>query len=178
MIFGWLWEKNEMAGRFPENRRSFLVSGKRGFALVAALMAIWILTAMGVLVFTVSTQDLRVSTRLLGEKRAFSAAETGLHWLTQNFDNTNPGGFVPYQQRVDPNNPPTDPQDVYSVGPGPGGWYPTKGPGMVWLAGYKNEWGRTRHLATVTGENTRHNSRVQVDAGIGYGPVKGGLEKQ
>ncbi|MCJ7496360.1 MAG: hypothetical protein MUP68_19320, partial [Deltaproteobacteria bacterium] len=55
---------------------------KNGFALIAALMAIWILTAVGILVFTISTQDIRISGRLVGEKKAFSAVETGIHALT------------------------------------------------------------------------------------------------
>ena len=48
---------------------------KRGFALIAALMAAGILTASGISVFTVSTQDVRISSRILGERKALLAAE-------------------------------------------------------------------------------------------------------
>src|SRR5512142_157399 len=58
----------------------------RGFALIASLMALWILMALGVLVFTVTTQDVRISSRSVGEKKAFSAAESGVGWLTENFN--------------------------------------------------------------------------------------------
>jgi len=152
---------------------------ERGFALVAALLAIWILTAVGILVFSVSTQDLRISSRLLGEKKAFSAAETGLHWLTQNFDCANPTASERALQRVDPvDNTPADPQDQYSVRPGPTGWYPTSGPATIWYPGFENEWGRTRYESLVTGTNLRYHSSVEIHAGIGYGPIKIGPGKQ
>ena len=50
---------------------------EEGFALIAALLAITILTAVGLLVFAMSTQDIRISGRLVGEKKAVSAAEAG-----------------------------------------------------------------------------------------------------
>ena len=71
-----------------------MVRGRKveeGFALIAALLAIWILTALGMLVFSVTTQDVRVSSRTLGERKAFTGAQSGIHWLTQNFDPVNPG---------------------------------------------------------------------------------------
>ena len=52
-----------------------------GFALIASLLTVFMLTAMGLLVFTVTTQDARMSSRSVGEKKAFSAAETGLFCL-------------------------------------------------------------------------------------------------
>ncbi len=47
----------------------------QGFAIIASLMALLILTAVGALVFTLSTQDIRVSMRVVGEKKAFSTAQ-------------------------------------------------------------------------------------------------------
>ena len=46
------------------------LKSEKGFAIVAAIMAILVLTAVGVLVFALSTQDIRVSGRLVGEKKA------------------------------------------------------------------------------------------------------------
>jgi Tfp pilus assembly protein PilX len=173
-----LSKTDERAGQGPEKKRKPLLSGKKGFALVAALMAIWLLTAVGILVFTVSTQDIRISGRLVCEKRAFSAAETGLHWLTVNFKNEDPSGWAPSNQKLDPSaDTPADPHDQYTIGPGSTGlgsttgWYPTSGPANIWYAGFDNQWGRTVNTARVTGRNTACGSEVQIDAGVGYGPI-------
>jgi Tfp pilus assembly protein PilX len=140
-----------------------------GFALIAALLAVWVLTAVGVLVFTVTTQDVRVSSRAVGEKRAFYATEAGVHVLTQGFDPLNLGASERSDEAVDP----TDGSSRYTIGT-PG--VPTKGPGAIPIVGYSEgggqSWGSTRFVATVTGTNTRYGSTVQVSAGVGYGPVE------
>jgi Tfp pilus assembly protein PilX len=151
-----------------------MVCGKKvegGFALIAALLAIWILTALGMLVFSVTTQDVRVSSRTVGERKAFSAAESGLHWLTQNFDPLNPGNSAKSAVVVDATTT-GDPNTKYTVA-APA--IPTTGPAAVPIAGYAmggaETWGRQRFLAQVTGTNSGYNSTVQVNVGIGYGPV-------
>lgn len=167
-------------GHRPEKKRKPLLSGKKGFALVAALMAIWILTAVGVLVFTVSTQDIRISGRLVCEKKGFSASETGLYWLTANFNYENPPASAVSLQKLDTSaNSPVDANDRYSIGPGSVGpvspdnpqWFPTAGPAIVWYPGFDMDWGRTINTARATGTNTLCGSSVAVDAGVGYGPV-------
>ena len=151
-------------------------SGERGFALIAALLAIWILTALGMLVFSVTTQDVRVSSRTVGERKAFSAAESGLHWLTLNFDPANPSNAVQSGVVVDATST-GDPNTRYGIGPAysDGSWIPKTGPSAVPIAGYAmgggETWGRQRFLARVSGTNTGYNSTVQVDVGLGYGPV-------
>jgi Tfp pilus assembly protein PilX len=141
---------------------------KNGFALIAALMAIWILTAVGILVFTISTQDIRISGRLIGEKKAFAAVETGVHRLSQILDPANPVATPSTQ--VDATN---DPDSLYAVS-APA--RPTTGPSTLPLAGYAigggQQWGQERFNARVTGTNTRYNSMVQVDVGVGYGPIE------
>jgi hypothetical protein len=152
--------------------------GEKGFALIAALLALWILTALGMLVFSVTTQDTRVSSRMVGERKAFSGAESGIHWLTRNFDPTDPTGSVHpgTWQVVDP-TPGGDPRTQYGIGPtnADGTWVPKTGPVAVPVSGCAigggETWGRQRFLARVTGTNTAYNSTVQVDVGIGYGPV-------
>ena len=143
---------------------------EKGFALIAALMAIWILTAVGILVFALSTQDIRISGRLVGEKKAFAAVETGIHRLTQTLDPANLGGAAVSNAYVDQTN---DDQSLYSIG-APA--RPTSGPSTVPLAGYAigggQQWGQERFNARVTGTNTRYNSMVQVDVGVGYGPIE------
>ncbi len=146
----------------------------KGFALIAALLAISVLTALGMLVFSVTTQDVRVSSRTVGERKAFSAAESGTHWLTQNFDPANPGNAVKSGVVVDSTSS-GDPRTQYSIASHPSGWVPTTGPVAVPYAGYAmgggEMWGRQRFLGRVTGTNTGYNSSVEIDVGIGYGPV-------
>ena len=50
----------------PVGQRVGIWRRDSGFALIAALLAIWILTAFGLLVFTVTTQDVRISSRMAG----------------------------------------------------------------------------------------------------------------
>ena len=56
-----------------------------GFAFIAALLAMLIMVSLGVLIFTLTTRDVRVTIKLMGEKKAFSAAEHGIHWLMQQY---------------------------------------------------------------------------------------------
>ena len=143
-----------------------------GFALIAALLTIWILTAVGVLVFTVTTQDVRISSRMVGEKKAFFATEAGVHSLVQRFDPLQLTDPQKYKKdfRVDEGG---DPYSWYQIGD-PG--VPTRGPAAIPLSGYTvgggQQWGATRYVATVTGRNDRYRSMVQVDTGIGFGPVE------
>lgn len=143
---------------------------QNGFALIAALLTIWVLTAVGILVFTVSTQDIRISGRLVGEKKAFAAAEAGIHSLTQTLDPANLSASAVSNVQVDSTN---DPDSRYTIGTPA---RPTSGPSTVPLPGYAigggQQWGQERFIARVTGTNTRYNSMVQIDVGVGYGPVE------
>lgn len=140
-----------------------------GFALIAALLAIWILSSVGLLAFTVTTRDIRISSRMVGEKRAFYASETGVHSLMQGFD--------PFHlDNSTQSNVPVDTRDSSSQFDIARPYVPAKGPAAVPLAGYSvaggQEWGATRYMATVTGKNTKYASTVTVDVGVGFGPVE------
>jgi len=141
-----------------------------GFALVAAVLVIFVLNALGMLVFSLSTQDIRISSRMVGEKKAFSSAEAGIHWVTQNFDPDNLAGIPPDNFAVDPSSDPDSYFTVTSVG------RPTQGPEILPLPGYSvgggQQWGQNRYGTSVTGANSRYNSRVQMDASLGFGPVE------
>ncbi len=137
----------------------------KGFALVAAVLALMVLTAVGLLVFTSSTQDIRVSGRLIGEKRAFSAAEAGVHYLTITLD---PANLVAVPLRpIDGTS-----QSQYSITQPV---KPNSGPAFLPLTGYSIEggkqWGLERFNARVTGTNTAYESHVELDVGVGFGPV-------
>ena len=142
----------------------------RGFALVAALMAILVLTAAGLLAFTISTQDIRTSGRLVGEKKALSAAETGANWLCQNFNPSNLTASAVTNVPVDLNN---DPASQFTIGTPT---RPTAGASLLPMVGYSQsggqQWGQARFNAPITGSNTRYMSTTRVNLGVGYGPVE------
>ena len=144
-----------------------------GFALVAALLAMWILTALGLLVFTMTTQDVRDSSRMVGEKKAFAATEAGIGQLVQKFDPSDLPASAVTMVKTDPNDgPDSDPASRYSIDTPT---LPTYGPAAIQVTGYAigggETWGQDRFLATVTGTNTNYNSRASIAVGVGYGPV-------
>jgi Tfp pilus assembly protein PilX len=161
--------------------------GERGFALIAAIMAVWILTSLGTLVFSVTTQDIRVSSRMVGERKAFAAAESGVQWFLRNSTpdiladaNNNPQSRTAGGARVSD----SDQNTKYTITPHPSNardgsgnlsWVPTMGSAAVPMPGYAmgggETWGRLRYRAQVSGIQTAYNTDVQIDVGVGYGPV-------
>ncbi len=145
---------------------------EQGFIIVVALLALLLLTAVGALVFNLTTQDIRVSTRSIGEKKAFSAAQAGIHILSVQ-SNANAGiignFLVSVPSQIDPA---ADPATRYTIGdvniPGV--------PPSLPMAGYEitgsKSWGQTVTPKSVTGLNQNYNSRVTIDVGIGYGPIE------
>lgn len=139
-----------------------------GFALVAALLSVWILTAVGVLVFTVTTQDVRISSRMVGEKKAFMAAEAGVHQLTAGFDPLNLNDTTRYNLFF-PVDSGMEPDTFYRIGTPA---IPTRGPASIPMPGHSQPWGSNRYVSIVTGMNNRYQSSVQVETGVGFGPVE------
>jgi Tfp pilus assembly protein PilX len=143
---------------------------ENGFALIVTLLSLLLLTAMGILVFTVSTKDVRISTRTIGEKKAFSAMEAGIHRLNLNF---NPDNLSAVAISNAPVNAGIDPDTRYTIGTPA---FPGAGPMTLPIAGYAisggQQWVQARYVANVTGVNTRFNSKVSVDASVGYGPLE------
>ncbi|MGD0022055.1 MAG: pilus assembly PilX N-terminal domain-containing protein [Smithellaceae bacterium] len=60
-----------------------------GFVLVAALIAIMILMAIGVYALTTASQDISSTARSVSEGNALSAAEAGVQTLSATFDPNN-----------------------------------------------------------------------------------------
>jgi Tfp pilus assembly protein PilX len=139
---------------------------QNGFSLVIALLAILILMALGFLAISVTTSDLQITTRIVGEKKALVAAEAGIQLLTQNFS---PANIMSTSGQVDL----MDSTSTYSVtapinvNSGPA-YLPIKG----YAIGGGQQWGQRLYNASVTGQNTNYGSMVQIDVGIGYGPVE------
>lgn len=143
---------------------------QRGFALVTAILAVMILMALGYLVISVSTGDLKISSRVVGEKKALAAAEAGIHRLMQNFDPANAAAVQVSGAQVDSAADPASRYTISNVG------RPAAGPEMLPLSGYSigggQQWGQRCYAGRVTGTNTTYNSSVQIDTGMGYGPIE------
>jgi Tfp pilus assembly protein PilX len=143
---------------------------EKGIALVTAILACVILFALAMLVIHLSTGDLRVSAKMSGEKKAAIAAEAGIHSLIQNLD---PENLASASRSRVPIDSATDPNSVYSVSTPS---TPTVGPTFVPMTGYSigggQSWGYRVYEATVTGEHLSYNTRVDIDIGVGHGPVE------
>jgi Tfp pilus assembly protein PilX len=145
---------------------------ERGFALIAALLANLILLAVGIVALNLSTQDIRISMRAVGDKKAVNAAEAGLHWLTVNFDAATYGTLVNVDRQIDTNTDTNTRYRITSIAE------PTTGPAQIPLPGFSiggsQTWGQARYDAQIRGENTAYNTTVTIDVGLGHGPVEMG----
>jgi len=154
----------------PSANNNNIIASEKGIALVTAILACLILFALAMLVIHVSTGDLRVSSKTVGDKKAISAAETGIHRMMQNFDPENLSASAVTNQQVDATN---DPASVYSVSTPT---TPSSGPTHLPMSGYSigggQSWGQRRYEVTITGRNTAYGTQVQIGTGVGYGPVE------
>jgi len=144
---------------------------EHGFALIAALLANLILLAVGILAVNLSSGDIRVSMRTVGDKKALNAAETGVHELTRLFDPATAGTVFPVNFQALSGG--QDSTTQYSIAQPT---VPPTGPATLQLNGYAiggaQMWGQSRYSAAVTGRNTAYNTSVTVDVEVGYGPVE------
>jgi hypothetical protein len=142
-------------------------NSEAGFALIAAIMACLILLALGMLVISLSTQDIRVSVKIVGDKRSLAAADTGINDLSQVFDPQNPVAAPVTTNRAD---------GVSSYTINYPASRPTIGAITIPLAGYSigggQRWGQSRYNVDVVGTNTEYNTQVTIGVGLGYGPVE------
>jgi len=160
-----------------------ILSSEKGFILILAIMACVILFALAMLVINLSTGDLRVSSKNVGEKKALTAAETGIHRMMHDFDPQNVAlsavtstttnavqvngvWYVP----VDLTN---DPASVYNIGTPD---TPANGPVFRPMVGYAigggQTWGQRCYVVDVEGRNTSYVTQVTIRTGVGYGPVE------
>ncbi|MBN2653793.1 MAG: hypothetical protein JXR79_01580 [Nitrospirae bacterium] len=134
------------------------LNSKSGFAMIAALLALLILTAVGVIVFTSTTRDMRIAGRVVGEKKAFAAAEAGLHDLLSNpnFSASLAASNIQVSQL-------TDPDSVYSYAVGSSSSGCTDPP-----TGFNVEkYSRLLYPVNIAGQNLRYGSRVELEVSIG-----------
>ena len=79
------------------------IKSEKGFVLIVALMAALIMAAVGFFALTVTSQDVKVVRRVIGERRALSAAESGVHLVLQQL---NPMSPLNYSGQIDAVNDP------------------------------------------------------------------------
>jgi Tfp pilus assembly protein PilX len=141
---------------------------ERGFALVTAILACVILLALAILILDMSTNDLRVSGRTVGEKKAMNAAETGIQFTLRNFDAINKPANARTDVQVDATG---DPSALFSIvnprTPDEGNLVSMAGFGM----GGSQSFGRTVTVASSIGRSNTYNTHVEVEFGVAHGPV-------
>ncbi len=155
--------------------RSEKTNGSRnGFALLAALLVTLVLMALGVLVFTMTTGDYRVSVKIHSEKQALFAAESGVHNLMTTFSPAQPANSLQADQAVAGNT-----QYTYMISKTFDEKSRTErdltsgfGPDMRALPGDEaNLFFTVRYSFDVTGRDKVTGNSVQLNVGMGYGPV-------
>lgn len=130
--------------------------------LILALIGIMILIAVGYFALTVSTSDLRIAARLVGERKAFSAAEAGVHAICSHYTGTSAddtAGDVPVDAAGDPFSffNVTGSTELTGLSQSCAGAFSIEG-GITWHC--KN------YVSTVTGKNTEYNSSVSIQIGV------------
>jgi hypothetical protein len=130
-------------------------------------MACAILFALAMLIIQLSTGDLKVSARSVGDKKALSAAETGIHQMIQSINrlqvvNKDTLNTIQETKQV---NAAADPSSRYTVGSIAD--IPGESRAKRSLPGY-SDWEQQCYVGSVTGVNTNYNSSVTIDVGIGY----------
>lgn len=129
--------------------------------MIAALMAVMILLAVGVFILTTTSQDVKISSRLAGERKALSAAESGVQQFCIN--------FAPYMAatgwvNVDAVN---DPNTQFQIAAAT--W--NKEMSSVPAYGFSETMEYSVFNNIITGRDTSHQSEVQLSVGVKYGPV-------
>ncbi len=130
-----------------------------------------ILMALGFLALSVTTGDLKITSRVVGEKKALSAAETGIHQMIQEINilpEVNMETLAAVQETNKQVNAAADPNSRYTFG----SIRPAPGLTVLCRAGFAcsgpQAWTDKCFMGGVTGVNTNYNSSVTIDVGMGY----------
>ena len=151
---------------------------EKGFALLAALIASLILLAVGMLVINMSAGDLISSSSSVGNKKAFSAVESGVYrfaenftmdpntWTTANGYYSCPANFTAANITTWQSASTVDSNTKFVI------CMPVSNPNMAPIPSPGNgDWYFVFYRVTVGGQNTSYNSFEKVDVGVGFGPV-------
>ncbi|GAB6267288.1 MAG: hypothetical protein STSR0002_00280 [Smithella sp.] len=132
---------------------------EQGFVLIVAIMAIVILIAVGFFALTIISGDLMITARLVGERKAFSAAESGVHAILSSSLDPVVGTIT--EVHVDPTG---DPATTYIA-------TTTATDIETPVAGYDPA-SRSRVFNTlVTGRDSNYGSKAQISIGMAGRPV-------
>ncbi|MFA5321056.1 MAG: pilus assembly PilX N-terminal domain-containing protein [Smithella sp.] len=141
-------------------------SSEKGFVLVVAIIAILIMTAIGFFALTTISGDIMITSRLASERRAFSAAESGVHAVFTSLDLSNIGAANVTDVLVDP----SDPNLTYSAGT-------SSTNQRVTVYGFETSSTAQVFETTVTGRNAGDGSEVRIAVGVTPPPTTGGTEQ-
>jgi hypothetical protein len=143
------------------------VKSEEGFVFLIALVGVFVLMAIGFFALSSISEDLMISYRLVGERKAFSAAESGVHAILGQDSFANATGWT----KVDPVN---DPKVEYSA------TIPvlsTIAP-KVHLPGFPTGYTSNAYVANVTGRDTTYGSTITIEVGLADIPVPGDLPNE
>jgi hypothetical protein len=160
------------------------IESSKGFVLIIALIACIILSALAVLVITLSTGDLKTTVVILGGKKATAAVESGYHILAQppaRYTNSFNRDFCTFAGNtyvtnctnltfntwldVDAANMQGAQYRIIAVAQQV--LMPPVPPYTPTDVGF----GSPRFVVRLEGRDRTYSSTTQIDAGIAYGPV-------
>jgi Tfp pilus assembly protein PilX len=153
---------------FKNGRKS-----EQGFVLIVALFAMLLIIALGIYALNMSTNDIFVSTRMVGERRAFSASESCWNIFAATYDPSTydpNSSSAPYSPTIDSNDNDLRCNLTSTTIPST----------PISLSGYEASGGETWVYLTwqliVDGYDDRYLGHEQSQSVVGYGPVLGSTE--
>ena len=157
--------------------KKMIINNEKGFALLAAIIACLILLAVGMLVMNMSTGDLISSSVSVGNKKALSATESGIHKLMQSNPDTWSASTAFNATANCTSASPAYVWNAINGGADNNTKYavciPTQSSqAPITVPGYSiSDWGVFRYDGSVAGKSDSYNSFSRIDVGIGFGPV-------
>jgi hypothetical protein len=140
---------------------------EEGFVFLIALVGVFVLMAIGFFALSSISEDLMVSYRLVGERKAYSAAESGVHAILGQDDFANATAVT----QIDPVN---DPTVTYSATVPVTSTVAPK----VHLPGFPSGYSSNAYVTTVTGSDSTYGSNVTFEVGLADIPVPGDLTNE
>lgn len=131
-----------------------------GFVFLLAVLGIFILVAIGFFALTTISEELMISSRLVGERKAYSAAEAGVHAVCANDEYVAVG-----ETQVDPVN---DPTVYYSA------TAPVETGASVTMGDFGPGYSSSVSVFDVTGVDKKYGSSITIEVGIASRPVPAG----
>ncbi|KQC09066.1 MAG: hypothetical protein APR62_03315 [Smithella sp. SDB] len=146
------------------------VKSEKGFVFLVALMAVIVLIAIGFFALTTISEEMMISFRLTGERKAFSAAESGAYASAANiavYDTlSTPAGsdtvlYTFPRTYIDPDN------DPYASYTGKVYWVRS-----ISTEGFSYEYNFSQDLfkTIITGKDSNYGSSVSIEVGVSDTP--------